>query len=64
MNTYKVAVEWRVFAHIEVQASSLEDAIHEATVNDSLLTEEGSFVPDSFTVNRLVTQAINKNKIS
>jgi hypothetical protein len=64
MNTYKVAVEWAVFAEIDVQASSLEDAMSEMYVNDSLLPDEGSFVPNTFKVNRLVTQVINKNKIS
>jgi hypothetical protein len=42
----------------------LEDAMSEMYMNDSLLPDEGSFVPNTFKVNRLVTQVINKNKIS
>lgn len=60
MNKYKVAVEWMMTSFIEVEASSIEEAISIVENEDGSLPE-GDYLDDSFEVNRQVTIEINRS---
>ncbi len=60
MNKYKVSVEWMMVAFIEVEASSIEEAISIVENEDGSLPE-GSYLDDSFQVNKEVTIELNRS---
>jgi hypothetical protein len=64
MPVYKVAVEWSVFSEVEVEASSMEEAIMEVESNDSILPVEGSYIDGSLTINHEMTNFFNKKHFS
>lgn len=63
MNKYKVAVEWMMFSFIEVEASSIEEAISIVENEDSSLPD-GDYLDDSFQVNTQITAEINRSLFS
>lgn len=63
MNKYKVAVEWMMFSFIEVEASSIEEAISIVENEDSSLPD-GDYLDDSFQVNTEITAEINRSLFS
>ncbi len=60
MNKYKVSVEWVMVAFIEVEASSMEEAISIVENEDESLPE-GDYLDDSFQVNKEVTIELNRS---
>ena len=63
MNKYKVAGEWMMFSFIEVEASSIEEAISIVENEDSSLPD-GDYLDDSFQVNTQITAEINRSLFS
>lgn len=48
LKKFKIQVEWKMMATVEIEAESLDDAICEA--EDMSLPEDGSYVDGSFEV--------------
>ena len=61
---YKVMVEWVVCAEVEVEASSIDEAIDEVNFNDSLIPAEGSYVDGSLVINYEMTYQNNRRCLS
>ena len=57
-------VEWAVCAEVEVMADSIESAIEEVELNDSLVPADGSYIDGSLTINREFTYQNNKKYFS
>jgi hypothetical protein len=63
MSKYKVSVEWIMFATLEVEASSMEEAISIVENEDGSLPD-GDYLDDSFQVNTQITAEINRSLFS
>jgi hypothetical protein len=58
-----VAVEWMMFSFLEVEASSIEEAISIVENEDSSLPD-GDYLDDIFQVNTEITAEINRSLFS
>lgn len=63
MNKYKVSVEWIMFTTLEVEASSMEEAISIVENEDGSLPD-GDYLDDSFQVNTQITKELNAKLFS
>jgi len=61
MAKYKVYVEWTVTSTVEVEASSLDEAILEVENNDSLIPTEGDYLDGSLDINYEVSRYLNSH---
>jgi hypothetical protein len=50
METFKIPVEWSVYATVEIEAESLEEAIRifDETIDDIPLPTDPNYIDDSF----------------
>lgn len=58
--TYKIPVTWEVYGVMEIEASSLEEAIRKAEEDDASLPTDSSYVEGSLEVNEDIIDLLNK----
>ena len=58
---YEIPCSWEVYGTLEVEASSLEEAIELAERDDSPMPDASDYVDGSFEVDRDVAEEINKD---
>jgi hypothetical protein len=58
---YEIPCSWEVYGTMEVEASSLEEAIELAERDDSPMPDASDYVDGSFEVDRDVAEEINKD---
>ena len=58
---YEIPCVWEVYGTLEVEASSLEEAIELAERDDSPMPADSDYVDGSFQVDRDIAEEINKD---